>query len=89
MLLTDRMFRRRGLNTARIGALERLAYIGSNAMGAMAFEPVAPEGEAPDVHIPLEQHAAEVQDVLHGEGASSCRRCCGWAARPKVHGPRS
>lgn len=89
MLLMDRMFRRRGLNTARIGALERLACIGSNAMGAMAFEPVAPEGEAPDVHIPLEQLAAEVQDVLHGEGGSSCRRCCGWAARPKVQGPRS
>ena len=68
MLLMDRMFRRRGLNTARIGALERLAYIGSNAMGAMAFEPVAPEGEEPHIHIPLEQLAAEVQDVLHGEG---------------------
>ncbi|WP_372437173.1 type II toxin-antitoxin system HipA family toxin [Pseudomonas chlororaphis subsp. aureofaciens] len=68
MLLMDRMFRRRGLTTARIGALERLAYIGSNAMGAMTFEPVAPEGEAPDVHIPLEQLAAEVQEVLHGEG---------------------
>lgn len=69
MLLMDRMFRRRGLNTARIGALARLAYIGSNAMGAMTFEPVAPEGEAPDVHIPLEQLAAEVQEVLHGDGS--------------------
>jgi serine/threonine-protein kinase HipA len=68
MLLMDRMFRRRGLTTARIGALERLAYIGGNAMGAMTFEPVAPEGQAPDVHIPLEQLAAEVQQVLHGEG---------------------
>ncbi|MDR0260529.1 MAG: type II toxin-antitoxin system HipA family toxin [Comamonas sp.] len=68
MLLMDRMFRRRGLSTARIGALERLAYIGSNAMGAMTFEPVAPEGEASNVHIPLEQLAAEVQDVLRGEG---------------------
>lgn len=68
MLLMDRMFRRRGLNTARIGALERLAYTGSNAMGAMAFEPVAPEGEEPDIHIPLEQLAAEVQDVLNGNG---------------------
>lgn len=69
MLLMDRLFRRRGLNTARINALERLAYIGSNAMGAMTFEPVVPEGEQSDVHIPLEQLAAGVQDVLHGEGA--------------------
>ena len=68
MLLMDRMFRRRGLTTARIGSLERLAYIASNAMGAMTFEPVAPEGQEPEVHIPLEQLAAEVQDVLHGDG---------------------
>ncbi|MFF7065690.1 HipA domain-containing protein [Pseudomonas sp. NPDC008258] len=68
MLLMDRMFRRRGLTTARIGALERLAYIGGNAMGAMTFEPVAPEGLLPDVHVPLEKLAAEVAQVLHGEG---------------------
>lgn len=68
MLLMDRMFRRRGLTTARIGPLERLAYIGSNAMGAMTFEPVAPEGLASDIHIPLDQLAAEVQAELHGEG---------------------
>ncbi|NBA95995.1 type II toxin-antitoxin system HipA family toxin [Pseudomonas sp. R5(2019)] len=68
MLLMDRMFRRRGLTTARIGPLERLAYIGNNAMGAMTFEPVAAEGQEPEVHIPLQQLAAQVQEVLHGEG---------------------
>jgi serine/threonine-protein kinase HipA len=36
--------------------------------GAMTFEPVAPEGQASAVHIPLEQLAAEVQEVLHGDG---------------------
>lgn len=68
MLLMDRMFRRRGLTTARIGPLERLAYIGSNAMGAMTFEPVVPEGQPSDVHVPLEQLAAQVQEVLLGDG---------------------
>ncbi|MBH1817019.1 type II toxin-antitoxin system HipA family toxin [Stenotrophomonas sp. STK16_22] len=68
MLLMDRMFRRRRISTARIGLLQRLACIGGNAMGAMTFEPVAPEGEAPQVHVPLEQLAAEVQEVLRGEG---------------------
>ncbi|KAF1032092.1 MAG: hypothetical protein GAK37_00570 [Pseudomonas sp.] len=68
MLLMDRLFRRRGLVTARIGPLERLAYIASNAMGAMMFEPVAPEGQVPHVHILLEQLAVQVQDVLHGDG---------------------
>lgn len=68
MLLMDRMFRRRGLTTARIGPLERLAYIGGNAMGAMTFEPVVPEGQKPEVHIALAQLAAEVREVLQGEG---------------------
>ncbi|UZE03170.1 type II toxin-antitoxin system HipA family toxin [Pseudomonas mediterranea] len=68
MLLMDRLFRRRNLNTARIGPLERLSYIGGNAMGAMSFEPMVPEGHAPQAHIPLDLLAAEVQEVLKGEG---------------------
>lgn len=68
MLLMDRMFRRRGLTTARIGPLERLTYIGDHAMGAMTFEPVAPEGQNADIHIPLEKLAAEVREVLQGDG---------------------
>ena len=68
MLLMDRLFKRRGLNTARIGALERLAYIGNNAMGAMSFEPLAPEWQEPQAHIPLELLAAEIQEVLKGDG---------------------
>ncbi|MNK76445.1 putative DNA-binding transcriptional regulator [compost metagenome] len=68
MLLMDRLFRRRGLNTARIGPLERLAYIGNNAMGAMSFEPVVPEGREPQAHIPLELLAVEIREVLNGEG---------------------
>ena len=68
MLLMDRLFRRRNLNTARIGPLERLSYIGGNVMGAMSFEPVVPEGHAPQAHIPLDLLAAEVQEVLKGEG---------------------
>lgn len=33
----------------------------------MTFEPVAPEGQESEVHIPLEQLAAEVRQVLHGD----------------------
>ncbi|KVE07128.1 type II toxin-antitoxin system HipA family toxin [Burkholderia anthina] len=68
MLLMDRLFKRRGLNAARIGPLERLAYIGNHAMGALSFEPVAPEILAPQQDIPLARLAAEVQEVLDGEG---------------------
>jgi serine/threonine-protein kinase HipA len=70
MLLMDRLFKRRGLNAARIGPLERLAYIGSHAMGAMSFEPVAPEIQEPQPNIPLDRLAAEVQEVLDGEGGA-------------------
>jgi serine/threonine-protein kinase HipA len=68
MLLMDRLFRRRGLNAARIGPLERLTFIGNSAMGAMSFEPVAPERLASETPIPLELLAAEVQEVLSGKG---------------------
>ncbi|WP_271408097.1 type II toxin-antitoxin system HipA family toxin [Pseudomonas sp. Q1-7] len=68
MLLMDRLFKRRGLNPAHIGPLERLAYIGPHAMGAMSFEPVASELSTSPEEIPLEQLAAEVQRVLDGEG---------------------
>jgi serine/threonine-protein kinase HipA len=68
MLLMDRLFKRRGLNPARIGPLERLAYIGNNAMGAMSFEPVAPEALEPQMHVPIELLASEVQEVLKGKG---------------------
>jgi serine/threonine-protein kinase HipA len=68
MLLMDRLFRRRQLNAARIGPLERLAYIGDTAMGAMSFEPVAPEGQVPQAHVPIELLAAEIQEVVQGDG---------------------
>lgn len=70
MLLMDRLFKRRGLNAARIGPLERLAYIGANAMGAMSFKPVAPDIQQLPTHIPLDQLATEVREVLKGEGGA-------------------
>ncbi|KWZ52341.1 toxin HipA [Burkholderia ubonensis] len=89
MLLMDRLFKRRGLNPARIGPLERLAYIGNNAIGALSFEPVAPEGQAPEEDIPLDRLAAEVREVLQGEGGEFLQtllRVGGspQGARPKV-----
>ncbi|KWO77601.1 type II toxin-antitoxin system HipA family toxin [Burkholderia ubonensis] len=89
MLLMNRLFKRRGLNPARIGPLERLAYIGNNAMGALSFEPVAPEGQAPEEDIPLDRLAAEVREVLQGEGGEFLQtllRVGGspQGARPKV-----
>lgn len=89
MLLMDRLFKRRGLNPARIGPLERLTYIGTHAMGAMSFEPMAPEMSGAEADIPLAQLAAEIQEVLHGEGGAFLQKLLQMGgspqgARPKV-----
>lgn len=89
MLLMDRLFKRRSLNPARIGPLERLTYIGTNAMGAMSFEPVASEMPGLREDISLAQLATEVRDVLHGEGEAFLERLLQiggspQGARPKV-----
>lgn len=89
MLLMDRLFRRRGLVTARIGPLERLAYIGSNAMGAMSFEPVAPEGEVSQQHIPLDQLAADIQEVLQGKDGDFLQRLLQMGGSPQGARPKA
>ncbi|WP_025806324.1 type II toxin-antitoxin system HipA family toxin [Pseudomonas chlororaphis] len=89
MLLMDRLFKRRGLNAARIGPLERLAYIGDNAMGAMSFEPVAPELQEQQVHVPLDLLAAEVQDVLNGEGGAFLQQLLQVGGSPQGARPKA
>lgn len=89
MLLMDRFFKRKGLSPARMGALERLAYIGSTAMGAMSFEPVVDEALPVPEAISLAQLAAEVQQVQQGEGGEFLQRLLQMGgspqgARPKV-----
>lgn len=89
MLLMDRLFRRRGLTTARIGPLERLTYIGNKAMGAMSFEPVVPEGLASSVHIPLDLLATEVQEVLHGNDGAFLQRLLQVGGSPQGARPKA
>lgn len=90
MLLMDRLFKRRGVNAARVGPLERLTYIGDSAMGAMTFHPVQPN-DSGDLKqdVPLAQLAAEVQAVLSGEGGEFLQKLIQMGgspqgARPKV-----
>lgn len=89
MLLMDRLFKRRGLNPARIGPLERLTYIGTNAMGAMSFEPMAPEAYASQEDIPLARLAAEVQDVLNGEGGEFLQKLLQMGGSPQGARPKA
>ena len=89
MLLMDRLFRRRGLNSARIGALERLAYIGDNAMGAMSFEPVAPEWAEQQTPVSLDLLAAQVQEVLNGEGGEFLQKLLLMGGSPQGARPKA
>ena len=85
MLLMDRLFRQRGLSAARIGPLERLTYIGSNAMGAMSFVPVQTDLADSKHDIPLTQLAEEVREVKEEH---SCIGCYKWAVRHKGRDPK-
>lgn len=86
MLLMDRLFRQRGLNAARIGPLERLTWVGNNAMGAMSFVPLQPDIATGEERIPLEQLAYEVQEVQDGEGGAFLARLLQMGGSP--HGAR-
>ncbi len=89
MLLTDRLFRKQGLDPSQVSPLSRLAYIGENAMGALLFEPSEIEYLSPqDVH--LLALSKEVRQVFEdGESEEVLRKLVlmggsPHGARPKV-----
>jgi serine/threonine-protein kinase HipA len=88
MLLMDRLFRTEGRNTASISALERLAFIGDNAMGALAFEPADRMALEPQ-DVTLLQLAEDVRHVFEDESEALLRKLAlmggsPHGARPKV-----
>ena len=89
MLLMDRLFKRRGLNPARISPLDRLTYIGTHAMGAMSFEPAAPEMASPQEETHLNQLASEIQEVLHGEGGEFLQKLLQMGGSPQGARPKA
>jgi serine/threonine-protein kinase HipA len=65
LLLMDREFRRRGIDPATVSPLDRLAFVGDRAMGALAYRPA--EEVAPDrAPLDLATLAPHVEDVLEG-----------------------
>ncbi|WP_033479991.1 type II toxin-antitoxin system HipA family toxin [Xanthomonas citri] len=89
LLLMDRLFKQRGLNAARIGPLDRLTFVGSNALGAMTFVPVAEEGQLSTEDIPLENLASEVQEVQQGEGGAFLERLVKMGGSPQGARPKA
>lgn len=68
----DRLFRKEGRNVAEISPLDRLAFIGDKAMGALAFEPS--DGEKPDAKdVQLLDLARNIQQVMQDESEALLR----------------
>lgn len=63
LLLMDRLFRRQGISP---GPLDRLAFIGDRALGALSFVPAA-DTSLPEADLQLLALAQESQQVLAGE----------------------
>jgi len=68
LLLMDRAFRRAGRRLENISPLDRLAFIGERAMGALVFEPADNIAAEPD-DLELEQLARDAALVLVDEDA--------------------
>ncbi|OWK97044.1 phosphatidylinositol kinase [Kaistella haifensis DSM 19056] len=65
-LLFDRMLRAEGILPNEVSALDRLAYVGLNGMGALVYEP----DESPEINndkIDLDFLASQTEQVLEGE----------------------
>ena len=88
LLLMDRLFRQQGLDGAAVSPLQRLAFIGQRAMGALVFEPAAPWAHTDEAHSLLSL-ARQARQVLAGDGAAVLKQLA-WlggspqGARPKV-----
>lgn len=88
MLLMDRLFRKQGRNLAEISPLDRLAFIGDKAMGALAFEPA--DSEALTLgDVQLLDLAQDVRRVIDDESEPLLRKLAlmggsPHGARPKV-----
>jgi len=83
LLLMDRAFRRAGLQS--VSPLDRLAFIGDRAMGALSYEP-ADLDTLPDEDVKLLDVAKQVQMVVDGADAEVLRRLMRLGGSP--HGAR-
>lgn len=88
LLLMDREFRKAGINASTISALDRLAFIGNRAMGALVFEP-SKNGEVKPETLSLLSLAKAVKDIASGKDTDAIKQLAlmggsPHGARPKV-----
>lgn len=73
LLLMDRAFRRAGRRSEAVSPLDRLAFVGERAMGALVFEP-ADSFAAEGGDLELEQLAKDAALILANEDADEALR---------------
>lgn len=73
MLLMDRLFRKQGLEPSQVSPLDRLGYIGENAMGALAFEPSEVDALPPE-DLQLLELAKDVRHVFQDDESEAMLR---------------
>jgi serine/threonine-protein kinase HipA len=66
-LLLDRMVEQHGIRRGQLNALDRLAYVGQNGMGALSYEPDLSQYSGDATPIALDRLAEESAIVLAGE----------------------
>ena len=69
LLLMNRHFQRRGLEPASVSPLERLAYLGTETMGALTYHPPVDREEVDPLLFDLHELSREAQAVYAGEAA--------------------
>jgi len=89
LLLMDRAFRQRGVSREAISPLDRLAYLGSHAMGALTYHPATGPKDPVDAAVDLDEMAEQAERLLAGsaeEVLPELLRAGGspGGARPKV-----
>ena len=68
-LLMDRHFRRLGLEPPTLSPLQRLAFLGTDTMGALTYHPPAKREGAATAELDLQRLARQAQAVFAGETA--------------------
>jgi len=88
-LLLDRYMTSLGMDFNSLSPLDRLAYVGTNAMGSLSYEPDFSDIKVDEAYLDLNKLNNEVSKVLKGEATSTLEELYNLGgssagARPKV-----
>jgi serine/threonine-protein kinase HipA len=73
MLIMDRLFRKQGIDPRQVSPLDRLRYIGENAMGALVFEPGSAEA-LPTENLHLLELTKDLRQVFDEDESEAVLR---------------